>query len=135
MWAYMADDPERIQRRQFLRVQCLWDILVFHLGRERREPMSVKWLPAKAIDISLGGCRFKIPREAAGRMFFKMDERILVHFTFADAPLVMLVGRVTRAAAEKGFWEVGIGFDSLPAKIEKKLFEFIRQQEILWRDE
>jgi c-di-GMP-binding flagellar brake protein YcgR len=135
MWADIADYPKRIQRRQFLRVSCLWNILVFHVGRELSEPMSVKWLPAKAIDISLGGYRFKVSREEAAGLSFEMDDRILVHFSFADVPQVMLVGRVTRVVQEGGFWEVGVGFDSLPAKIEKKLFEFIRQQEMLWRDE
>jgi c-di-GMP-binding flagellar brake protein YcgR len=135
MWANMADYPKRIQRRQFLRVSCLWDILVFHVERELSEPMSVKWLPAKAIDISLGGYRFKISMEETGGFSFEMDDRILVHFSFADVPRVMLIGKVTRAVTEGGFWEIGVGFDSLSAKIEKKLFEFIRQQEMLWRDE
>jgi c-di-GMP-binding flagellar brake protein YcgR len=135
MWAYIVDDPKRIQRRQFLRVPCLWDIFVFHIGRELSEPMSVKWLAAKAIDISLGGYRFKISREEAGDLSFGTDDRILVRFSFADIPQVMLVGRATRVVMEGGLWEVGVGFDSLPAKIERKLFEFIRQQEMLWRDE
>jgi c-di-GMP-binding flagellar brake protein YcgR len=135
MWANMVDYPKRIQRRQFLRVSCLWDLFVFHVGRELSEPMSVKWLPAKAIDISLGGYRFKISREYTGGLSFEMDDRILVHFAFSDVSQVMLLGKVTRVVMEGGFWEIGVGFDSLPAKIEKKLFEFIRQQEMLWRDE
>jgi c-di-GMP-binding flagellar brake protein YcgR len=134
MWAEIADAPKRIQRRQFLRVSCLWDILVFHIGRELSEPMSVKWLPAKAIDISLGGYRFKIPKENADGLAFDTDDRILVYFTLTDDQ-IMLTGKATRVVREGGFWVVGVGFDSLPAKIERKLFEFIRQQEILWRDE
>ena len=96
--------------------------------------MSAKWLPAKAIDVSLGGYRFKISKEEAGGISFENDDRILVYFTLADSQL-MLTCRATRVAMEGGFWEVGAGFDSLPAKVERKLFEFIRQQEILWRDE
>jgi c-di-GMP-binding flagellar brake protein YcgR len=96
--------------------------------------MSGKWLPAKAIDISLGGYRFKIPKKETDGFSFEMEDRILVYFTLSDAQ-VMLVGKATRVVTKDGLWEVGVGFDSLPAKIEKKLFEFIRQQEILWRDE
>ncbi|MDR1132628.1 MAG: flagellar brake protein [Synergistaceae bacterium] len=134
MWADVANYPKRIQRRQFLRVSCLWDILVFHIGCEKNEPMSGKWLPAKAIDVSLGGYRFKLSKEDAGGLMFETDDRILLYFTL-DYTNLMLTGRATRVAREGGFWEVGVGFDFLPAKIERKLFEFIRQQEILWRDE
>jgi c-di-GMP-binding flagellar brake protein YcgR len=134
MWADFANYPKRIQRRQFLRVSCLWDILVFHIGYELKEPMSGKWLPAKAIDVSLGGYRFKISKEDAGELVFETDDRILLYFTLSDARLI-LTGKATRITREGVFWEVGVGFDSLPAKIERKLFEFIRQQEILWRDE
>jgi c-di-GMP-binding flagellar brake protein YcgR len=134
MWANIASDPKRIQRRQFLRVSCFWDLLIFHIGHELRKPMSEKWLPAKAIDVSLGGYRFKISKEDSGELVFETDDRILVYLVL-DADQLMLTGKATRVVREDGFWEVGVGFDSMPAKIEKKLFEFIRQQEILWRDE
>jgi c-di-GMP-binding flagellar brake protein YcgR len=134
MWADIANYPKRIQRRQFLRVSCLWDVLIFHVEYELREPMSGKWLPAKAIVVSLGGYRFKISKEDAGGLVFEKDARMLLYFTLGDAQSI-LAGKVTRVEREGGFWIVGVGFDSLPAKVEKKLFEFIRQQEILWRDE
>jgi hypothetical protein len=44
---------------------------------------------------------------------------------------LMLPGKATRVVLENKSWEVGVGFDFLPAKIEKKLFEFIRQQEFM----
>jgi c-di-GMP-binding flagellar brake protein YcgR len=134
MWANLLDYPKRIQRRQFLRVSCFWNILVYHMGQEIAAPMSAKWLPARAIDISLGGYRFRISREEAGDLSFESDDRILVHFTLSDKPYI-LPGRATRIVRTPTLWEVGIGFDSLSASMEKKLFEFIRQQEILWRDE
>jgi c-di-GMP-binding flagellar brake protein YcgR len=134
MWADMTDYPQRIQRRQFLRVSCLWDILVFHMGFELREPMSSKWMPAKAIDISLGGYRFKISKEEAGPVAFETEDQILVYFTLYEKQYA-LAGKATRIVFENGSWEVGVSFDSLPAVVEKKLFEFIRQQEIIWRDD
>jgi c-di-GMP-binding flagellar brake protein YcgR len=134
MWADVVEYPKRIQRRHFLRVPCLWDMLVFPVGYELSEPMSARWLSAKAIDVSLGGFRFKVPKEEAGGFSFKTDDRVLIYFTLDDARLV-LAGGVTRVVIESEFWDVGMGFDSLPVKVERKLFEFIRQQEILWRDE
>jgi c-di-GMP-binding flagellar brake protein YcgR len=134
MWAYHLDYPKRIQRRQFLRVSCLWNILVYHMGREIAEPMSSKWLPAKAIDVSLGGYRFKISKAEAGDLEFESDDGILVFFTLFEKQH-MLSGKATRIVLNGGNWEVGVGFDALSSSMEKKLFEFIRQQEIMWRED
>jgi c-di-GMP-binding flagellar brake protein YcgR len=134
MWANLLDYPERIQRRHFLRVACLWNILIFHMGRERKEPMSAKWSPAKAIDISLGGYRFKISKGDSGDLTFETDDRILVFFTLSEKQYIM-PGRATRIVQTNDSWEVGISFDSVSSSMEKKLFEYIRQQEIMWRDE
>ena len=134
MWAHQLDYPKRIQRREFLRVQCFWDILVFHLGRETDEPMSAKWRPAKTIDISLGGYRFKLSKAEAGDLTFETNDEILVFFTLSGEHY-MLPGKGTRIVQTADMWEVGVGFDSLPSCMEKKLFEFIRQQELFLRDE
>jgi c-di-GMP-binding flagellar brake protein YcgR len=134
MWAVVFDWPKRIQRRQFLRVSCFWNIMIYHLGREVSQPMSSKWLPAKTMDISLGGYRFKISCADAGDLIFESDDRILVHFVLAENEY-MLLGRTTRIVQTGDSWEVGVGFDSLSSRMEKKLFEFIRQQEIMWREE
>ena len=108
--------------------------MIFHVGCELSEPMSAKWLPAKAIDVSLGGYRFKILKEDVRGLSFNTDDRILLYYTLDEAQII-LAGKATRVLTEGGFWIVGVEFDFLPAKIERKLFEFIRQQEILWRDE
>jgi c-di-GMP-binding flagellar brake protein YcgR len=134
MWAYHLDYPKRIQRRNFLRVSCLWNIMIYHVGRELKEPMSSKWLPAKAIDISLGGYRFKLTKGDAGDLTFEPDDRILVVITLSDKQY-LLSGRTTRIVKSGDSWEIGIGFDSLSSNMEKRLFEYIRQQEIMWRDE
>jgi c-di-GMP-binding flagellar brake protein YcgR len=134
LWAYQLDYPKRIQRRGFLRVSCLWNILIFHLGREMSEPMSSSWRPAKAVDISLGGYRFKLNKADAGDLTFESDDRILVFFTLSERQY-MLSGRGTRIVQTADTWEVGVGFDSLSSSMEKKLFEYIRQQEMHLRDE
>jgi c-di-GMP-binding flagellar brake protein YcgR len=134
MWAILLDYPKRIQRRQFLRVACLWNIMIYHMGYELKEPMSSKWLPAKAIDVSLGGYRFKLSKLEAGDLTFETDDRILVFFTLSEKQY-MLSGRATRIVLAGGSWEVGVGFDALSSNMERKLFEYIRQQEIMWRDE
>ena len=134
MWANQLDYPKKIQRRGFLRVQCFWDIMIFHLGSEMSEPMSARWCPAKAIDISLGGYRFKLKKTEAGDLTFETNDGILIFFSMSGEQY-MLSGKGTRIVQTDETWEVGVGFDALPHSMEKKLFEFIRQQEILSRDE
>jgi c-di-GMP-binding flagellar brake protein YcgR len=134
LWAVLQEPPKRIQRRQFLRVPCLWDISVFHTEYEKREPMSAKWLPAHAINISLGGYRFKISREDSRGVRFEHGDKLLVFFELSGRQY-MLMGSAMRIEYAENFWEVGVSFDSLPSIMEKKLFEYIRQQELIWHEE
>ena len=134
LWAEQLDYPRRIQRRGFLRVPCFWDILIFPLEYEKKKPMSSRWHPAKAIDISLGGYRFKLSKAEARGLRFETNDRILILFTLLEKRY-MLCGKGTRIEQTADAWEVGVGFDSLPSNLEKKLFEYIRQQEMLLRDE
>ncbi|MDR1020895.1 MAG: PilZ domain-containing protein [Synergistaceae bacterium] len=133
LWASINGLPKRIQRRQFLRMSCLWDILVFHLENEAARPMSTSWLSAKAVDISLGGYRFVAGRSLVGDSIFELGDSMLVRFELASAEQ-MQTGRITRVTRKGDILEVGVGFDALPASVEKKLFEYIRQQEILSKD-
>jgi c-di-GMP-binding flagellar brake protein YcgR len=134
MWAILQDYPKRIQRRQFLRVPCFWNISIFHTGYEKNKPMSMKWMPAHAIDISLGGYRLKISDEGARGLTFKQGDKILVFFELSGKQY-MLSGSSMRIEYSENFWEVGVSFDSLPSLVEKKLFEYIRQQELIWHEE
>jgi c-di-GMP-binding flagellar brake protein YcgR len=134
MWAVLQDRPRRIQRRQFLRVPCLWNISIFHTEYEKREPMSAKWLPAHAINISLGGYRFKISKDDAQGLRFQHGDRILVFFELFGRQY-MLLGCAMRIEFSGHFWEVGVSFDSLPSIMEKRLFEYIRQQELIWHED
>jgi c-di-GMP-binding flagellar brake protein YcgR len=134
MWAVLQDRPKRIQRRQFLRVPCLWNIFIFHTEYEKKEPMSAKWLPAYAINISLGGYRFKISKEDSHGLRFQQGDKILVFFELFDKQY-MLSGSAMRIEYSGDFWEVGVSFDSLPSIMEKKLFEYIRQQELIGHED
>jgi c-di-GMP-binding flagellar brake protein YcgR len=133
LWANINGFPKRVQRRQFLRISCLWNIMIFHLESEMKSPMSTSWLPAKAIDISLGGYRFVINRNLVSEINFELGDRIFVRFDLASVEQLQ-VGRVTRIVNKKDILEIGVGFDALPASTEKKLFEYIRQQEIMFRE-
>jgi c-di-GMP-binding flagellar brake protein YcgR len=133
LWANINGYPKRVQRRQFLRIACLWDIIVFHMENEMKTPMTSEWLPAKAIDISLGGYRFVIDDDVADDLAFELGDRIFVRFELASAEH-MQIGKVTRVVRNGGVWEIGVGFDSLPVSTEKKLFEYIRQHEIMSRE-
>ena len=134
LWATVLGEPERVQRRQFLRVSCLWEISIFHLDVEAKAPQSSRWLGARAIDISLGGCRFRLSGETAGDLRFESGERIFVRFDLAGREHFQL-GRTSRITHAARVWEVGVVFDSVPLSVEKKLFEYIRQQEIMGRDQ
>jgi c-di-GMP-binding flagellar brake protein YcgR len=133
LWGSIIGAPRRVQRRQFLRINCSWDVLIFHIENEARNPMDSKWLPARTIDISLGGYRFAIPDETAGSLIFESGDRILIRFELASQEQFH-VGRATRIVHNKRAWEVGVRFDALPAITEKKLFEYIRQQERMNRE-
>jgi c-di-GMP-binding flagellar brake protein YcgR len=133
LWANVNGYPKRVQRRQFLRMSCFWDIMVFHLEGEMNNPMSAAWFPAKAIDISLGGYKFVIGDGVAGDAVFELGDMMFVRFDLSFAEQ-MLTGRITRIVRRGDILEVGVGFDSLPASTEKKLFEYIRQQEIMLRE-
>jgi c-di-GMP-binding flagellar brake protein YcgR len=134
MWSALQNSPQRIQRRQFLRVPCLWNISVFHTGQEKKAPMSSKWMSAYAINISLGGYRFKISKEDAQGLVFEHGDKILVFFGLSGKQY-MLSGSAMRIERAGNIWEVGVAFDYLPAIMEKKLFEYIRQQELIWHEE
>lgn len=134
MWALLLDYPTRVQRRQFLRISCLWEVVIFHIEAEERRPMSSRWMEAVVIDVSLGGYRFRLPFDVAGGAVFESKDRILLRFKLGNA-FYFLSGRASRVARTDKAWEVGVGFDSVPVSVEKKLFEFVRQQEIMGRDQ
>ncbi|MDR1472277.1 MAG: flagellar brake protein [Synergistaceae bacterium] len=134
MWANNQGYPKRVQRRQFLRVPCLWPIFVYHLDYESRNPMLADWMPANAIDISLGGNRFRVLDEDAPDIVFESGDRVLMRFILAEREYLH-PGTASRIVHSDRCWEVGVVFDSLSSTMEKKLFEYIRQQEMIWREE
>lgn len=95
--------------------------------------MSAAWMPAHAINISLGGYRFKLSREDAKGLTFERGDKILNFFTLSGKEYI-LAGSAMRIKPSVDTWEVGMAFDFLPAVMEKKLFEYIRQQELTWRE-
>jgi c-di-GMP-binding flagellar brake protein YcgR len=132
MWAAVFGDPRRVQRRQFLRVSCPWDVKAFQVEWETSSPMSTHWMNGRALDISLGGIRFKITDENAGGHTFESGEKVFINFPLAGRQNFQL-GRASRIVHTGGAWEIGVEFESLPSSVEKKLFEFIRQQEMTGR--
>ena len=133
LWAVILDEPRRIQRRQFLRISCFWDVSIFQIETELKEPMRVIWKPARALDISLRGTRFKLSDETAEGLTFESGDRLMIRFQLFGKEY-FLQGRATRIVHADGIWEVGLGFDSIAISVEKKLFEYIRQQEIMGRE-
>ena len=129
LWAILLDYPKRVQRRNFLRVSCLWNVSVFHLGNEQRTPMSGQWFNAVIIDISLGGYRFKTTQDIQ----CESGDKILVRFTLGGKEYFLL-GSASRIISQNNNLEVGVELDSLALSAEKKLFEFIRQQELSGRE-
>lgn len=127
-------DPVRIQRRNFLRMACKWSIKVFHLDEEMRAPLTSRWLPATALDISLRGTRFKIFGEEAEDVVFTTGDKVMVHFDRLGHEC-FIIGTASRVVRNDDYWEVGVSFDSVAISIEKKLFEYIRQCEIMGRDD
>jgi c-di-GMP-binding flagellar brake protein YcgR len=133
MWVAVIGEPWRIQRRQFLRISCLWDVAIFHIEAEQKEPMSVTWKPAKASNVSLGGMGLTLDDEKTGRLRFEFGDRLMVRFELFEEEY-FLTGRVTKIMHEASAWKVGLCFDSVAISIERKLFRYIRQQEMMGRD-
>jgi c-di-GMP-binding flagellar brake protein YcgR len=134
LWANVYGEPQRVQRRQFLRVPCPWTVDAFYVEGEARAPMSMQWMQGRALDISLGGIRFKLADRNAGGSTFESGEMMLVSFQLAGKKNFQF-GRTSRVVHADRAWEIGVGFDSLPSSVERKLFEFIRQQEMMGREE
>ncbi|GHV53046.1 hypothetical protein FACS1894216_10290 [Synergistales bacterium] len=131
MWANLIAQPRRIQRRQFVRVDCKWDIELFFIEYERDNKMRARWMPSVAIDVSLGGYRFILPDKYADGLQFESGDRIFGKFTLASCSYFQM-GRAVRVVHndEHARWEVSVNFDVLPMSVEKVLLEFIRQLEL-----
>lgn len=132
MWGEITDEPQRIQRRNFLRIASTWDIKIFPLDIERIRPMSMTWIPAQTLDISIKGTRFKLSEDAPKDLHFRSGDKIMISFELFEKDHFLL-GGATRVVNEDG-WEIGMAFDSVPSSVEKRLFEYIRQQEFKGRD-
>lgn len=129
----LTGDARRIQRRHFLRVDCSWDIDIFHIEQEMAAPMTVNWKKARAMDISLRGLRFRIPDIDADDLTFEPASKIMIRYDLFEKEYFVM-GTTTRIQHTDGVWEVGLSFDTVGSSAEKKLFEFIREQEILSKD-
>lgn len=129
LWARVEGGPNRIQRRRFLRVNCFWKAHLFFLEQEIKQPMSGRWYDVNVMDVSLGGFRFK----GAIDMPVEKGHRFLLNFSLGKR-ILFLEGRASRVQTlDEQMWDVGVEFDSLPVSVEKALFEYIRQQEMLGR--
>lgn len=133
MWGEFISDPKRIQRRNYLRISCSWDVQVFPLELERRRPMSMKWLRARSLDISIRGTRFRTLDDLPSSMIFSSGDKLMIYFDLFDSEYY-LIGGATRVVHDDQMWEVGMEFASVPSSLEKRLFEYIRQQEFKGRE-
>lgn len=132
--AEIISEPQRIQRRSFLRIACSWEMSVFQIEKELASPMKVDWIAAKALDISLRGMRFRVDDSDAGDLTFDSGDRLMLSFELFGKKYYMS-GSATRIVHEQKAWAVGVSFDSVAISVEKKLFEYIRQQEMLGRED
>ncbi len=67
-------------------------------------------------------------------MKFESGDRLMISLKVFDKEYFLL-GKATRIMHADHIWEVGLGFDSVAISVERKLFEYIRQQEIMGREE
>lgn len=130
----IIEDPVRIQRRSFLRIACNWNVRIFQLENELADPLTSVWLSGTALDISLRGTRFMVEGENAEKVSFRSGDKVLIGFDFSGKEF-FLTGTASRIERTDHSWEVGLRFDSVAISIEKKLFEYIRQCEIMGREE
>lgn len=134
LFAELSGAPKKIQRRHYLRMPCKWDVMVFLLDQELIEPQLCPWKPATALDISLRGTRFRIDSDDDHGVYFESGDKLMMRFHLYGKEYFQ-AGSATRIVHDDDGWEVGMGFDSVAEKVEKKIFEYIRQQEIMGREE
>ena len=128
LWAQIDGQPMRIQRRRFLRVDSFWTVKIFPLQVGIEKPMQGQWFDARVVDVSLGGYRFKAPYKGE----IQQGDRFLLDFMLAGKKYY-IEGRASRIRVEENSWDVGVEFDMLPRSVERALFEYIRQQEMMGR--
>ena len=128
LWARIEGEPTRIQRRRFLRVDSFWNVKIFPLQVEVEKPMQGRWFDARVVDISLGGYRFKAPHKGE----FQQGDRFLLDFILAGKRYY-IEGMASRIRVDENSWDVGVEFNMLPRSLERALFEYIRQQEMMGR--
>lgn len=124
LWGRLTAKPEKVQRRRFLRVGCFFEFSLFPLDVESRSPLEGRWLTGQAVDISLGGLRFRLEHPLA----LRAQDRFLLRLPLGQeeypvSARLMRVGRFGEA------WDLGSEFESLPRCAEKTLIDFIRAQE------
>lgn len=132
--ALITGEIKRIQRRSFLRIACKWDISAFMIQHDGASGLIDTWTPAKAEDISLRGMRFSIKRsdDEEDLGFVSGDKAILRFVLFEQEHYV--IATATRVTADVDHQDVSVRFDTVPLSLEKKLFEYIREQELMGRD-
>lgn len=128
LWARIAGDVDRIQRRNFLRVSCFWDVSIFHLDREVAAPGSESWFVVKVVDISQGGFRFKVKWSGT----FNENDDLLAYFILNQSYYYLLC-RTTRIIHTVQGWDIGAKFDAVPSGVEKALLDYVRKQELSGR--
>lgn len=125
LWVRPEGNVERIQRRRFVRVPCLLDMMAFCLDFEEKNPLKGRWFAGKAADISLGGIRFRCSRSA---VFGEEDELFLC--LALSEPFWVVTKVIRRSDLPDDVCEAGLEFQALPRVVEKALLDFIRRQEL-----
>ncbi|MCX7828437.1 MAG: flagellar brake protein [Thermanaerothrix sp.] len=126
LWVKMFGPPERIQRRRYLRVPCLREFRLFPIEAEARSPLSGRWLKGTAVDMSLGGVRFRMDYPYR----LSHGDRFLCMLPLGDRPFPGLIKVMRADKTSDGLWDCGGAFEAVPRWAEKYIIEFIRTQEL-----
>lgn len=126
-------EAKKVQRRRFLRVPCLLDGILSPLSIEEGNGLPI-WKKGVIKDISLGGVRFSV--KSKDNLSLGISDKVILAMTmegfryFICCTIVML-----RRDNDNSFVDMGVEFESIPGSMEKVFMHFIRQQELVSRDE
>ena len=126
-------DFEKIQRRQFFRINCLLDIRYRKIeavgppGEEPKDPGP--WLEATAIDISGGGIRFNCSEYKENDSKYQMEFNIPMNNSFVKLNVFTRIVYISDTANRSGMYEYRLEFIGLGAKEREAIVRFVFDEE------
>ena len=126
-------DFEKIQRRQFFRINCLLEIRYRKIDDDSPPDGEPKnpgpWQTATAIDISGGGIRFNCSEYKEDDSKYEIEFDIPLNNSFTHVKVVSKIVYISDLANRSGMYEYRLEFVQLPPKAREAIVRFVFDEE------